>query len=292
MRVRIFALLMLGAVMALIAGVATFSYTRTMESELMSAQAAIQAFGATKRVPVTIFDVPRGTALKPEDFATLLLPQEQLPTNVLEQLPSFASDKPVFALNDLRAGALLLTTSLGEPSKGGVTDLLRSADGRALAVAPRNIGDFRDRLAVGDLIDLFWTRDIGGGSTETRLIGNGLRILELPRAAGSAGTSVAGVTSAGHLLLEVGLRDAARVIDAGQDGTFSILPSGGPVRPGADVIEISDEELASLPLATRIGATPPPRGRAQGASAPRSSNQRCSAIMVRAGNRVEVDVPC
>ena len=290
MRVRIFALLMLGAVMALIAGVATFSYTRSMESELMSAQAAIQAFGTTKRVPVAIFDIPRGPPVKPEDFASILLPEEQLPSNVMEVLPSFAPEKPVFALGDLRAGALLLQTSLGSPVAGGVAELLSSPDGRAVAVLPRNLGDFRDRLAVGDLVDLFWMRDIGGGSTETRLIGNALRLLELPRTASVAGASVGGATTSGHLLLEVGLRDAARVIDAGESGSFYILPSRGPVRPGADVIEVSDEELASLPLVTRVGEAPAsPR---PSPTTERAPNARCSAIMVRAGNRVEVDVPC
>lgn len=45
MRFRIFALLIMGVVLAVIAGFATFSYTRGIEARLTGAQAAVAAFG-------------------------------------------------------------------------------------------------------------------------------------------------------------------------------------------------------------------------------------------------------
>lgn len=281
MRVRIFALLMLGAVMALIAGVATFSYTRTMETELMSAQAAIQAFGATRQVPVAQSDIPRGTVLKPEDFVPLLLPEEQLPTNILTTLPEFSAAAPVYALSDLRAGALVLQTSLGMPAEGAVAQLLRSPDGRAIVVQPRNLAEFQGRLAVGDLLDLFLTQDTVNGS-QTRLIGSALRLMELPQ---PGGVGAAG----GTLLLEVSPRDAARVIGAGPGGNFTILPARAALQSGADQIVVGGPEMAGLPL---VGPGLGEGARLLGAGGAAAPGQRCMAVLVRAGNRMEVDVPC
>lgn len=293
MRIRIFALLILGAVMALVAGLATFSYTRQMEGELMSANAAITAFGDTHRVPVLLMDAPRGTRLGIKDFGSVLVPRSQLPTNVLLDLPLHGEEEQTVALADLRAGALLLDISIGKRPAGADFGYLLSRDARALAVMPRNLADFSGLLQPGALVDLFWTRDIGDGISETRLIGNALRILAMPERLprGAAAPAAPAVTEA-RFVLEVGVRDAARVLEAGQSGFFSVLPAGGALPAGEDEVAVKAADLRGLPLAVR---EPAATGGSRVTLLPAGIEVKapvCRTVLVRGGVRSALEVPC
>lgn len=283
MRVRLFALLMLGAVMALVAGGATFSYTRSMEAELSAAKAAVRAFGETQSVPVPLRDIPRGSVVTEADFTTIRLLQEHMPANLLKALPEGGSHPHLVALADLDAGQILPDTSIGR----GDADLIAvGGAGRSLAVRAANFADHAEDLKVGDWADLFWTRDIGGGTSETRLIGNALRIMALPQQVQLASEgSVSIPRAAGLLFLEVGPRDAARILEASQGGSFNILPTRERLSSGADLVEVGPLELQSLPLAVRAGGS----GAAPVAAL---QGQRCTAMVVRAGQRASVEVPC
>lgn len=81
MRFRIFALLIMGVVLAVIAGFATFSYTRGIEARLTGAQAAVAAFGDVISVPVARRDILRGTPVTPADFESVSVPAQHAPAN-------------------------------------------------------------------------------------------------------------------------------------------------------------------------------------------------------------------
>lgn len=287
MRFRIFALLIMGVALALVAGFASFSYTRGLEARLIAAEAALSAFGETLEVPVPARDIRRGEVLSRADFLSLQIPARHLPANLLTAFPESGATGQVTALADLSAGGLVAEAQVGVAS-GPEHDFALAPGGRAVRVVAENLADFDGKLVPGGLMDLFWTRQIGGGSTETRLIGHALRVLAID----SIVTGDRKSRAAGAVTLEAGLEDASRLLEAQDGGRFHVLPLGRlEVLPDSPpVVAVSGGDLAALPLVVRrADAT---TASLNGKAAMAAPLRGCHTAVVRGSARSIVEVPC
>ncbi|RRH76903.1 Flp pilus assembly protein CpaB [Falsigemmobacter faecalis] len=287
MRFRIFALLIMGVALALVAGFASFSYTRGLETRLSTAEAALSAYGETLAVPVPARDIPRGDVLSRADFLTLQVPARHLPANLLTAVPEAGPEGKIIALSDLSAGGLVAQAQVGVAS-GPNHHFALSPGGRAVRVVTENFADFESKLVPGAQMDLFWTRQLGGGSTETRLIGHALRVLAIDSTPAADRKSRA----IGAVTLEAGLEDAARLLEAQGGGRFHILPLGRlEVLAGAPpVVAITAEDLAALPLAVRRAEAT--AASLNGSAASAVPLRGCHTSVVRGAARSIVEVPC
>lgn len=286
MRFRIFALLIMGVVLAVVAGFATFSYTRGLESRLAAAEASVAAFGETLIVPVPSRDLKQGEAFDPAEVTSLTVPLRHLPANLLRVLPIPKAGERLHALTDLPAGSLIFEHQLGV-SAGPDSPFSLSPEGRAIAVRVHNLAEYGDGLPPQSSVDLFWTRNIGGGATETRLLATGLRVLAPVALQGSetrAGT-------ASDLLLEADQITAARLLAAEQSGQFHLLPAGRLRAMGAspDEVSVGPADLAALPLVVR--RADPTRGANAGAGS-LALPRPCHTLVVRGAARSVQEVPC
>lgn len=287
MRFRIFALLIMGVALALVAGFASFSYTRGLEARLAAAEAALIAYGETLIIPVPARDISRGATLSRADFTEIAIPARHLPANLLTKFPETSSETQITALSDLSAGALVAEGQIGV-AEGPDHDLALSPGGRAVRVIAENLADFDGKLVPGGRMDLFWTRQIGGGSTETRLIGHALRVLALD----AVTTNGRGSGSPGAVTLEAGLEDAARLLEARGGGRFHVLPLGRlKVLPDSPpVVAVNGQDLAALPLLVRQAEG---AGTGLSGSAALAAPLRgCHTAVVRGSARSVVEVPC
>lgn len=276
MKVRILMLILLGILFSVVAGFGTFQYSRALESELATARVSLRAFGETVLVPVPVRDLAPGSILGQDDFAPVKMPGSYLPDNVLQKLPP-GTEGGFVALASLRKGALVLKGDIATSAGGPDYGFILSGDARAIAIRAQNIDDFIDRLKVGDPVDLLWTRNTGGGTTETRMLGSALRILALPGGGGEG-------PLADKLILEGASQDAMRVVEASSSGVFSILPSTRKLSLDQEEFVVGPADLASLPLVVREGQVD---GVAQVAA-----RARCQTAIVRGGARAVMDVPC
>lgn len=286
-RLRTFSFLLLGSLIAIVAGIATFSYTRSIENQLMTANAAISAYNDAASVPVLLIDAPRGSKLSARDFGSTMVVRNHMPTNVLQSLPELAVGASLVSFSDLKAGALLLESSLGLTPPNPDLGLVLSNDGRAVSVMPRNFESISEFTKVDSLVDLFWTRETPTGS-ETRLIGNAMRVLYLP----AKDHKSEDISTIPRLILEANMRDAARILAANPQGFFSVLPAKGIVSDGASTIEVNVNDLNELPLAVRVAS---PQGDDTLISATATAppvEAKCQMSIVRAGHRSAIEVPC
>lgn len=292
-RFKIIAFILLGIALSLTAGFGTFTYTRAIEAELTAARASLKLLGETVKVPVPKADFQRGETLQASDFMYIPLPSSPMPGNLLNVLPSATPEAPLVALSDMRQGELVLAGALARSAEKPDFGLMVSAGARAFAVAPRNLSDFKDLLVVGGSVDLVWTRGIGAGRTETRLIGSALRVLALDQAPEGAPPSPLD----GKIVLEGTGAEPFLTQQAEQTGYFHILLSDGNRRTSAGEIAVSLEELDDLPLVVRLDANAPAGtdsdpgviSRITGASERRAT---CKTAVVRGGGRTTVEVPC
>ncbi len=269
-------LVLLGILLSVVAGFGTFQYSRALETELASARVSLRAFGETVMVPVPVRDLPPGAVLTGADFQPVKMPGSYLPANVLEELPADSQDGFI-ALAALRQGALVLRGDIATTAAGPDFGFILSGDARAIAIRAQNIADFIDRLKPGDPVDLLWTRNTGGGTSETRMLGSALRVLALPEAGASG-------PLAGKMMIEGAAQDAMRVVEASASGFFSIFPSARKLSLDQEEIVIGPADLATLPLVVRDGAI-------EGVT-PVAARPRCKAAIVRGGSRSMIEVPC
>lgn len=276
----------MGVILSVAAALGTFRYTRVLEAELASARASLAALGDTVEIPVPKADTARGGTLLPADFRVLTLPAANLPENVLKTLPPVSDTAPLVALTDLAAGDLLLTGALAEAGANPDLGLLVSPGGHAFAVAPRNLADFDGLLAVGAPVDLIWTRNLGGGQTESRMIGSALRILALPQPGESGALT-------GKLVLEGEAgSEGMLAYQAEEIGYFHILLSDGVRKTSMAEVAVGPGDLADLPLVVRQGGGAAEDGviaKITGASDDRTT---CTTAVVRGGGRSLMEVPC
>lgn len=269
-------LILFGILLSVVAGFGTFQYSRALESELATARVSLRAFGETVLVPVPVRDLPPGSVLTRDDFMPVKMPGSYLPDNVLHKLPA-AGEGGFIALAALRQGALVMNGDIATSAGGPDYGFILSGDARAIAVKAENLSDFIDRLKPGDPVDLLWTRNTGGGTTETRMIGSALRILALP---GNSGDG----PLADKMMLEGASEDAMRVVEASSSGVFSILPSARKLSLQQEEFVVGPADLATLPLVVREGG-------AEGIARV-STRPRCQTAIVRGGARSLMDVPC
>lgn len=276
MKVRILMLILFGILLSVAAGFGTFQYSRALETELATARISLRAFGETVLVPVPVRDLAPGSILSQQDFLPVRMPGSYLPANVLQKLPP-PSEGGFIALAAMRQGALVLNGDIATSAGGPDYGFILSGDARAVAIKAQNLLDFIDRLKPGDPVDLLWTRNIGGGTTETRMIGSALRILALP---GNSGDG----PLADKMMLEGASQDAMRVVEASSSGVFNILPAARKLSLEHEEFVVGPADLATLPLVVREGQTD---GIAQV-----SARARCQTAIVRGGARSVMDVPC
>ncbi len=269
-------LILLGILLSVVAGFGTFQYSRALESELATARVSLRAFGETVLVPVPVRDLAPGSILGQDDFMPVKMPGSYLPDNVLQKLPP-ETEGGFVALAALRKGALVLKGDIATSAGGPDYGFILSGDARAIAIRAQNLDDFIDRLKAGDPLDLLWTRNTGGGTTETRMLGSALRILALPTGGGEG-------PLADKLILEGASQDAMRVVEASSSGVFSILPSAHKLSLDQEEFVVGPADLATLPLVVR-------EGQADGV-AQVAARARCQTAIVRGGARSVMDVPC
>ncbi|WP_126978681.1 RcpC/CpaB family pilus assembly protein [Frigidibacter oleivorans] len=307
-------LVIAGAALALGAGAGSLHYLRRMEAEVAGLRANLAALGDMRAVPVPARDLTRGEALTAADFTTLSLPARSVPANVVADLPAAPAGTDggtdgaapaMVALTDLQAGTLVPATALAlGPAEAGAA-LLLSSDGRAVAVAPRNLADMQGLIRTGDMVDLFWTRDVGGGTTETRLIGPALTVIALPATpvpaepatapaeGAAAGTAAEPALAApeGRLLLAGLAEDVALILQAEARGSFDLALAGGPLPEGMTEVVVGPGDLADLPLAVRAGEAPANPGPDRFLPLP-VQQKTCALAVVRQAERQIIEVPC
>ncbi|NGM45984.1 Flp pilus assembly protein CpaB [Rhodobacter sp. SGA-6-6] len=298
MRFKIIALISLGIVLAVAAGLGTFQYTRALETELSATRKSLADLGETVSLPVPLRDIPAGTALQPSDFGMKPLPASIVPQNVLRDLPQPAEGQSLVSMAPLAEGALLLFTDVGSSDASTDFGLVLSQGARAFAIAPRNLAEFADRLAPGATVDIIWTRTAAQGRMESRLLGSGVRVLAVPGDA-ATGDATAADKMAGKLIVEGNEEEAMRYILAAQTGFFHILLSNGDRRADGKELVLSADELADLPVVTREGTAsgagtgaeddPGLVARITGGGAGRPT---CTTAIIRAGSRAVFEVPC
>lgn len=299
MRFKIIALISLGIALALAAGFGTFHYTRALETELSAARTSLRAFGETVPVPVPKADIPRGAVIRAADFTNLRLPADYLPANVLTALPETGEAGTLVALTAMAAGQLIFGGDLALPGAGNDSGLILAADARAFAIAPRNLADFAGTLRVGSKVDVIWTRNLGGGRTESRLIGASLRVLALPAPEGAADPTANGAAAGsgplgGKLIVEGARQEAMRMLQAEQTGYFHILPANGNRNTATGEVVLDPGELEDLPLVVRgrPGPDASPAGALVATITGGEDRKTCATAVVRAGSRSVMEVPC
>lgn len=262
----------LGAVFALLAGLGAFFYMRALERDTLAAREAVRSFGEIVQVPVALRDIPRGETAPADAFGRMPIPTRSLPVNILRDLPPLAEGVPGYAVfADLREGQALLASDLGlgaPPDQGFVL----SADETAIQVTPDNLSVMAARLPVGARADLFWTRD-AGGTSETRRLGAGLRVLAVS-------------PQAGTVLLAGLAREAALALRTDPSGRFDLLPTGATTTSAAGEVVVTEADLQDLPLVVREGA-----GGGAGVL-PVLGTPTCTLTVVRSAERSTVEVPC
>lgn len=236
-------------------------------------------------LPVARRDILRGTPVTPADFESVSVPAQHAPANLLRAVPIPGAEQQLVALSDLREGALLAQDHIGTATGPDYAFAL-SPDGRGVAVAPRNLKDYRDFLAPGALLDLFWTHSIGGGATETRLLARSLKVLHGPYQSPQRDRET---TSAEFLILEADLLEAARLLEASQGGHFHVLPVGKlTMEPGQlSEVSVGPEDLSALPLLVRRSAAS-----ITGVPVSEAGLSGCHTAVVRGARRSVVEVPC
>lgn len=306
-------LVVAGAALALGAGAGSLHYLRRMEAEVAGLRANLAALGDMRAVPVPARDLTRGEVLTAADFTTLSLPARSVPSAVVAELPALpagtdAGTAPAMvALTDLQAGTLVPATALALDTGEAGAALLLSSDGRAVAVAPRNLADMQGLIHTGDMVDLFWTRDVGGGTTETRLIGPALTVIALPATPVPAGPDTAPAPAEGadtgaaaepalaapegRLLLAGLAEDVALILQAEARGSFDLALAGGPLPAGTTEVVVGPGDLADLPLAVRAGEAPATTGPDRFLPLP-VQQKTCALAVVRQAERQIIEVPC
>ncbi|VDC21156.1 SAF domain-containing protein [Pseudogemmobacter humi] len=299
MRFKIIALISLGIALALAAGFGTFHYTRALETELAAVRTSLRAFGETVPVPVPKADIARGAVIRAADFTSLRLPADYLPANVLTLLPEPGEAGTFVALTDIAAGDLIFAGDLALPGGGNDSGLILAADARAFAIAPRNLADFDGMLQVGSKVDVIWTRNLGGGLTDSRLIGASLRVLALPASRGTGDPAVKGIVAGegplgGKLIVEGARQEALRMLQADQTGYFHILPANGSRNTATGEVVLEPGELEDLPLVVRgtSGSAASPAGALVATITGGEERRTCATAVVRAGSRSVMEVPC
>lgn len=261
----------LGAIFALLAGLGAFFYMRALETQASSAREAVRSFGEIVQVPIAARDIPRGDIATAEDFIQMPVPTQSLPANILRDLPAVPEGGAGFVVfSDLRTGQALLGSDLGvgpQPEQGFVL----SADETALQLSPDNLADMAARLPVGARADVFWTRDEVGGTSETRLLASGLRV-------------IATSPQAGTVLLAGLAEEAALALQADGAGQFNVLPTGATGTTLSGEIVVRDGDLQNLPLVVREGAG--------GGIIPTLDVPTCTLTLVKNAERSIIEVPC
>ncbi|NPD16965.1 hypothetical protein HOY34_17370 [Xinfangfangia sp. D13-10-4-6] len=275
MKLKILMLTLLGVLLSVVAGFGTFQYSRALEAELAVARVSLRAFGETVLVPVPARDLTPGSVLTAADFQQVKMPGSYLPDNILQDLPD--DEAGFIALAALRQGALVMRGDIATATGGTDYGFILSGDARAIAIKAQNLQDFIEKLKPGDPVDLLWTRNTGGGTTETRMIGSALRILSLPITSGDG-------PLADKLMLEGAAQDAMRVVEASASGQFSILPATRKLSLEEEQIVIGPGDLARLPLVLRDSPSDGPIAAA--------GRPRCQTAIVRGGARSQLEVPC
>jgi len=298
MHLKLIVLFLLGITLALAGGVGSFKYVRAIEDELAAARRGAAALEDMEEVVIARQQIPRGSLPGPEAFDKILLPARLLPPSIMRRLDPLpeGEDQTYVALSEIAEGDLVLASSIATGSRGAGTGLVLSIDAKAFAIRPRNLESLAGQLAPDIRIDLFWTRDIGGGSTETRLLATGLRVLSQPMpvqgTAGSASQSADSV-AADLLLVEGFAADVARYIQAEPRGDFDIALSEAPLSLNATEVVIGPETLKTLPLAVRERQTRELSAQDIVTQITAPNAQRvCPTIIVRAAKRTVVEVPC
>lgn len=286
MRKRAIILILVGVLLSIAGGVGTFRYTQALEHEAGTVRATLAALGEAVETPVLREDKPRGAQVSAADFMTIKLPASYMPPDTMLTVPEIAEGGAMVALRHLKKGALLPNGALAHAGSFPDLGFLPAEGHAAFGVTVNNFAQIAPVLRQGSLVDLVWTRSLGGGATETRLLGSGLTVVALPETGGAG--------PAGQLILE-GLPQAAiQQVAAQQSGSFDVLLSGGKLDEAMNRFVVGPNELKMLP---QVIGDAPLAAASDGGFVSRLSGEdtrgkRCNTAVVRAGNRTVVDLPC
>lgn len=291
MRFKIIALMITGFLLAIAGGIGTYLYTRALEEELASLRVSLDAFGETSSIPVPRRDIALGELLAPSDFSLVKLPASYIPTRVSRAIPPSKEGEGLVALDDLNEGELLFNGDVAPAGESPYLGLRPAPDSKIFVVTPHNLGKLAPALTEGSRIDLVFTRSLGSGQTETRLLGTGLKVRALPENRENAGKAPSPL--AGTLLVEGDLDTAMLSLIAEDRGQFHILISDGLRNLNARETVVSARDLEDLPLVVRqeAGGTGSSSIIAQ-VTGDAGGRGKCVTAVIRGGARSTAEVPC
>ena len=297
MKWKITALLFAGTITAITAGGVSFLYLSAAASEVKETRDALASYGEISEVPVLISDMPNGHQILPEHVKTHRIPTIYLTEGSVKEFPQIADGVSLIATKDLKAGELLFASDLGVRSETDEEEsvaIIRRLDGQqTLAVNFRNFGQMANMLDAGRTIDVFWTSE-KSATRETRLLVTGSSIAAVPEN-GSDSREVA---------LNLTPEQTALILQASGDGFFSLALSAGPRAVDAGTVQVSATELRDLPIAVRSGGFQAMSDQSVTFTSPNAVAQEqtflsagqgqktCTTALIRAGQRVTVEVPC
>ncbi len=293
MRMRIATFMATGVLLTAFASAGTYIYMRQLESELATAKATLHDLGEMAETMVAGRDIAAGAPVLAQDFVIRRMPRSMIPANAIPDRPTAtqADAASYFAATDIRMGSLITESMFGA---GGKDPSAIRPDAAAIFLSPENFSEYRQQLTPGALVNLFWTRPVGGGGTETRLLASGLRVLGVTDGAPESEGRPAGAPAAkGRIIVEARNQDAAAFIGASNRGQIDITLSGGALPAGEREIVVGAGDLRDLPLAYREGTNAGPLAMLPAfATGEDRARPVCRVSIVKNAARIPIEVPC
>ncbi|WP_102225774.1 CpaB family protein [Acidimangrovimonas sediminis] len=296
-----------GILMILASGAGTFYVIRKSEAHAEAVQHRLDILGERISVAVPARKIDPGARVAADAFTTLRLPRTMLPAGMLHQLPPLPKTPGAtyVALVPLKKGQLLLPSDIGIDKAGPETGTMATASPDAIGIYPANLAQIGHLLTAGSIVDVFWQRAIGGGSVETRLLGQGLRVASLPAtdgkgASGTTGDKTAAGGARAPLIVQTDSRIVARLLQAAVSGKLFVARAQ-PLEHSADgEVVVSEAELNDLPMIHQAHAVAAPTTAAPTTAVSQTVKDAltpgavglCTLSVVRSNATTQLKVPC
>ncbi len=306
MHVKVILLIAVGLVLIILSATGTLYFVQQAKQQVASVQARLDAYGDRVTVPVPAHKIARGATAQVADFTMIEVPKSYLPVGVLDYLPQLPKTETAqyVALAELEPGRLMLPGDLAVAADPQQAITLKVDGGTMTLIAPVNLAEQATQLAPGVLVDAFWRRDIGGGASETRLLGEGLRVRSFLRVEGEPKKwNEAEPAEASAVMVEAAPEVIVRLVQAQGVGDLFVARSGGLTRRPSGEIVVGNAELRALGLVgceavageagvdMTSGSLNDVLQRAVEAGG-RQEGDLCSLAVVRQATRSFIQVPC
>jgi hypothetical protein len=305
MHVKVILLIAVGLVLIILSATGTLYFVQQAKQQVATVRTQLDAYGDRVSVPVPARKIARGEAVHLADFTMIEVPKAYLPHGVLDYLPQLPKTETAqyVALAELEPGHIMLPGDLAVASDPQQAIELRVDGGTMTLIAPVNLAEQAGQLAPGAHVDAFWRRDVGGGATETRLLGEGLRLRSFLRTEGEPKKWIgAEPAEASAVMVEADPEVIVRLIQTKGTGDLFIVRSGGVMRGASGEIVVGNAELRALGLVACNAAAGADAATTQPADlsetlrramdAGGQEKELCSLAVVRQATRSFIQVPC